>query len=139
MPYHHGLERKKFDARQRALRRKYQQSGMSETEIQALYQFDLREFLDERRYQEHTQPFVEANISASSSDDGFSLHMWMEEISDPALANRLKSMTHMDMVLLMLYAIDGLSQSEIAQVIQVSQSTISRRLKKILQNLRKSA
>ena len=139
MPFHNGLERKKFEARQRRLRQQYERAGMSEVEIQALYQLDLREFLDERRYREHTQPFIEANISVNSSDEVFFLRMWVEEISDPALANKLKSMAHMDMVLLTLYAIDGLSQTEIAETIQVSQSTVSRRLKKILSFFQKRA
>ena len=107
MPYHHGLERKKFDACQRALRRKYQQAGMPEPDIQALHQLDQREFLDERRHREHTLPLSEASASVGGRSERCSRYMWVEEISDPILAKRLKSLPEADLEIITLYVIDG--------------------------------
>jgi len=128
MPYNHGLERKKFEARQRALRRKYQQAGMPEPDIQALHQLDLREFLDERRHREHTLPLSEAGATASGRSEGGSRYMWIEEIGDPALAGRLKALPEEDLEIITLYVIDDYSQTEIAASLGITKQAISKRI-----------
>ena len=129
MPFHHGLERKKFDARQRALRRKYQRAGMPEPDIQSLYRHDLSEFLDERRHREHTQPLSEAGVCMNDRSESFSRYMWVEEISNPALTQRLKGLTQTDLELLTLYAIEGYTQAEIAAFRGMTRQAVSKRIR----------
>ena len=137
MPYYHGSERKKFDGQQRALRELCQHAGMSEAEIHALQRFDLRVFLEERRYREHTQPYAEDRAAATGPTEGYSRYAWIEEISDPALAKAMKSLTQVDLELLTLYVVDGCNQAEAAACLGISQQNVSRRiarLKKYLKN-----
>lgn len=129
MPYHHGLERKKFDACQRALRRKYRQAGMPEPDIQALHQLDLREFLGERRHREHTLPLSEASASVGGRSEGCSRYMWVEEIGAPILAKRLKSLPEADLEIITLYVIDGYRQTEIAALLGVTKQAVSKRIR----------
>jgi len=128
MSYNHGLERKKFEARQRRLRQQYEKAGMTEVEIQALYQLDLQEFLDERRHREHTRPFTEERAAETKPEEGFSRYAWIEEISNPVLTMAIKSLTQADLMLLTLYVIDGYSQTEIAASLSISQQNVSRRI-----------
>ena len=130
MPYHHGSERKKFEARQDALREQYQQADMPEADIQALYQLDLQEFLSERRYREHTQAFDVKNLPESRTDNSSCL-LWVEEVDDPALAERLKVLSQKDLEVLTLYMLEGYSQIEIASRLNLSQQNISRRIARL--------
>ena len=57
MGFNHGLERKKFEARWSRLRVEYAASGMEESAITAIYEFDRQTFNSDRRYAEHTQAF----------------------------------------------------------------------------------
>ena len=139
MPYNHGFERKQFEAQQRQRRKQYESAGMSEAEIQAIYQFDLAIFKDERRHLEHRQ-----NVSEDfDSLPGPPLEVrprlwWVEEIDDPALVKQLKALPEADLELLTLYAIEGFGQVEIAEKLGISQAAISKkltRLKIFLRNL----
>jgi len=123
MPYHHGLERKKFDARQCRLRQQYEQAGMSEAEMQALYQLDLQEFLDERRHREHTQPFVEECFTTHCAD----CTLWIDFSV---------LLSQGDLEILILYAIGGYSQAEIAACIGISQQSISRKITRFKKKLK---
>jgi len=116
VPYHHGSERKKFDACQHRLRQQYEQAGMSEAEIQVLHQLDLQEFLSERRYREHTQSFDE-NLLCDDS-----------RAEDNADSELLKALSQKDLEMLTLYAIEGFNQAEIAQKQGITQQAISKRL-----------
>jgi len=116
VPYHHGSERKKFDACQHRLRQQYEQAGMSEAEIQALYQLDLQEFLSERRHRENTQSFAEECCGAHCDD----CTLWISEL-----------LSQKDYEILILYAIEGFSQAEIADCLSLSQQNISRRIARL--------
>ena len=132
MSYHHGSERKKFENRQRALRRNYQQAGMAEADIQALYQFDLAAFNSERRHREHTQELPENPILPINPEE--TRFWWVEEIEAPVLVSWLKSMPQADLELLTLYAVDGVPLTAIAAMRGVSKQAVSQkidRLKKI--------
>lgn len=55
MAFNNGLKRKQFEARWNRLREEYAASGMDESTIAALYEFDRQTFNSNRRYAEHTQ------------------------------------------------------------------------------------
>ena len=52
MSWNNGYETKKFEARQKKQAEEYRALGMTEEQIQAMYEFDLEQFKSERR---HTQ------------------------------------------------------------------------------------
>ena len=138
VPYHHGAERKKFEAHQRSLRELYQQAEMPEVLMQTLYQLDLQEFLDERRHREHTQPLPNADIPVCGCAEWQSRYMWVEEISDPVLAERLKRLPQLDLEILTLYIFEGYSQMEIAASLGIYQQKISRRITRLKKFFSKS-
>jgi len=132
MSYNHGREFKKFEARQRRLRRQYERLGMPETDIKVLYQADLQEFNSDRRNEEHDPVRLDDCEPLVAQEDGcYSRLWWVEEIDNAALAKRLKSLPETDLELLTLYAIEGHSQPDIAMMLSVNQSNVSRRLGKL--------
>ena len=57
MAWINGLERKRFNEEQKRLAEQYRAAGMTEEQIEQMYQFDLVEFNSRRRFSEHTQQF----------------------------------------------------------------------------------
>ncbi len=55
MKWNNGKERAKFEREQKELREQYIAEGMTEEQIQAMYDFDLDVFNGKRREAEHTQ------------------------------------------------------------------------------------
>jgi len=132
MSYNHGLEFMKFEARQRRLRKQCERLGMSEADIAALYEADLQEFNSDRRHEEHNPIRLDdCEPLAAPEDRGHCRLWWVEEIDNSVLAKRLKSLPEADLELLTLYAIEGYSQPDIAEMLSVNQSNVSRRLSKL--------
>ena len=132
MAYNHALEYRKFEAHQRRLRREYEQAGMREAEITAMYLFDLADFNRERRHQEHTRELPEDFGSPTDfADEAHPRLWWVEEVGDPALAARLKALSEADLELLTLYAMDGYTQPEIARQQGTTQQAISKKLARL--------
>ena len=76
MSWNNGYERKKFEERMKKQAEEYRREGMTEKQIQAMYDFDLAQFNSDRKYYRHTQEY-----EASSFDEGV-------DDSDNALLNR---------------------------------------------------
>lgn len=156
MSWNNGYETKKFEARQKKQAEEYRALGMTEEQIQAMYEFDLEQFKSERRHRMHTQPlqveefeendadesdntllnefFDELTCTIETSGDK-SRYWWVEEIDNPNLVRAIKGLSVKQIELLTLVAIDGYGQTAIAELLNVSQSAISQRLatiKKIL-------
>ena len=132
MSYNHGREFKKFQAHQRRLRRQYEQLGMPESDIEALYQGDLQEFNDDRRHEEHNPIRLDVcEPLVAPEGGGHSRLWWVEEISNPALVGRLKSLSEADLELLTLFVFDGFGQVEIAQRLGVSQVAVSKKITRL--------
>ncbi|MDD4495714.1 MAG: sigma factor-like helix-turn-helix DNA-binding protein [Eubacteriales bacterium] len=155
MAFNNGLERKRFEAKQKALRAEYERLGMSEEQIQKLYEYDLADFNSDRRYITHTQPINLADLEAdedASAESGrnplfekfrealsvsgsgklsHSRYGWIEEIDDPKLAEKLKKLSPDDLELLTLLVFDGYSQDEIAAARSVTQQAISKKINRI--------
>ena len=160
MSFNNGLERKRFESKQKTLREEYNMLGMSEEKIKALYEHDPTDFNSNRRFITHTQSINLADLEADedgnaesgrnplfekfrdvlSVDNSEELlqsrHDWVEKIDDPKLAKKLKKLSHDDLELLTLFAFDGYSQNEIAAFFSVSQQAISKRINRIKKYLK---
>lgn len=110
MAWNNGLERMKFEAEQARLAAEYRAAGMSEEQIQQMYEFDLEVFNSNRRFAEHTQQFPESpfedgdegqsplyekfsealtvTMDLPIGNDRFS---WIDEIDDEQLVQRLNN------------------------------------------------
>lgn len=147
MSWNNGKEKKKFDKQQERQAEEYRQYGMSEKDIQEMYQFDLEMLRKERVFRIHNQPIQDKfddKFDESKSPmlgkffDKFSIfndfsdnrYWWIEEIDNQELVKRLKMLSEGDIEILTLI-IEGYKQVEIAQLYSVSSATISKKLKRI--------
>ena len=125
---------------------------MTEEQIKEMYEFDLEQYKSDRRYHMHTQPFTSSDFDDGENDDSESTllnkffdeltltidsrreqsrYWWIEEIDDPKLAETVKTLSPEQIELLTLVVIDGYGQTEIAEIMGVSQSAISQRFSTI--------
>ena len=61
----------------------------------------------------------------------------MDEIDNCRLSSFLKKLNQSDIELITLYAYDGYTVTEIAQLLSVTQPTISKKIRRIQKNLKK--
>ena len=147
MSWNNGYETKKFEARQKKQAEEYRALGMTEDQIQAMYEFDLEQFKSERRHRMHTQPlqveefeendadesdntllnefFDELTCTIETSGDK-SRYWWVEEIDDSETVKKIKSLSERDLEILTLMVIDELTHEEIANIMGVCVRTIER-------------
>ena len=153
MSFNKGREWKKFLQIQQAQAKWYRSEGMSEAQIRAMYDYDLKACNSMRRFADHTQPLACGN----GGEDGmspllkafpsqltytieqrqeYSLFWWIEEIDTPALVEAVKKMNKNDLLLLTGICFCRFTQQEMAKYFGLSQRGISKRisrLKKLLQ------
>lgn len=158
MAWNNGLERMKFEAEQAKLAAEYRAAGMTEAQIQQMYEFDLEVFNSNRRFAEHTQQFPESPFEDGDEGQsplyekfpealtvtmglpvGSDRFSWIDEIDNEQLVERLKRLSAEELDLITRIAMDEQTQSEVAAELGVNQSTISRRLEKIIKILKKCA
>jgi len=150
MGFNYAKERMKFEKRWNKLRKEYRDAGMSEGNIQKMYDFDKSIFRQQRRFETHNQglPSTDINdddpeaktdmfqkydsltVTFDESDFGGYLS-WIETLDTPDLAARLKRLKADDLELLTQFAIEGYSQSEIARLMGCSQQNVSLKITRI--------
>ncbi len=143
MSWNNGKERKLFEKRQAILAEQYRSAGMTEEQIQQMYEFDLAVFRSERVFYTHTQA-LEINFDDEDTADvsNFLLEYqsenlrnysnrfwWVDELE--RLYSVVKKMSDEEKELITLYVFDGYTQREIADRLHCSQMAISKRLRKI--------
>lgn len=152
MSWNNGYETKKFEAKQKKQAEEYRALGMTEEQIQAMYEFDLEQFKSERRHRIHTQPLQVEEFEENDADEsdntllneffdeltytietsGNKSRYWgIEEIENQKLAERIKTLSREDLELLTKSIIDGYSQTELAEIYAIAQKNISKKLKRI--------
>jgi DNA-directed RNA polymerase specialized sigma subunit len=146
MSWNNGYETKKFEARQKKQAEEYRALGMTEDQIQAMYEFDLEQFKSERRHRMHTQPLQVEEFEENDADEsdntllneffdeltctietsGDKSRYWVEEIDDSETVKKIKSLSERDLEILTLMVIDELTHEEIAKIMGVCVRTIER-------------
>ena len=66
---------------QKRLAEQYRAAGMTEEQIEQMYQFDLVEFNSRRRFSEHTQQFSENAFEESDDDKSPLLEKYLAQLS----------------------------------------------------------
>ena len=148
MSWNNAYERKKFESKQKKQAEEYRALGMTEEQIQAMYEFDLEQFNSERRYREHTQAFIPDAFDEDEDDDeklsifekfkdvlttsiedlgNKSRYWWVEEIDDSDMVKKIKSLSEKDLEILTLMVIDNLKHEDIAEIMGVTVRTIERK------------
>ena len=147
MEWNDGRERAKFKEEQVKLREKYHVAGMTEEQIQSLYEYDYGIYKKNRIEAIHTQRIdfevaemedkelenplykkfmdklsVEMNYSTASR------YAWIKEIGDERVAMKLKKLSEDYLEILTEPIVDRLTQSEIAKKRKVGKSAISNKI-----------
>ena len=156
MSFNKGYELKKFEAHWEKLRIEYAAAGMTEEAIQKMYDYDRLQFNSERTFIERTQEF-NAPAYESSEEEASPLMLryqdaitvtdtyhetksrfaWIGEIENERLLSALENLSEDDLKLLTFYAYEGYTVTEISKVLGVSQPTISIKIKRITNFLKK--
>ena len=153
MKFNYGHEKKKFNAHWEKLAAEYSAAGMSQEAIDKMKKFDWDSFKRDRIYSQHNQslnsfdnddascPIIQRyleNFTCPARDtDPNRRDGWMDEIDSCQLSSFLKKLNQSDIELITLYAFDGYTVTEIAQLLSVTQPTISKKITRIQKNLKK--
>ena len=156
MSFNKGYELKKFEAHWEKLRIEYAAAGMTKEAIQKMYDYDRQQFNSERTFIERTQEFT-APAYESSEEEASPLMLryqdaitvtdtyhetksrfaWIGEIENERSLSALENLSEDDLKLLTFYAYEGYTVTEISKVLGVSQPTISIKIKRITNFLKK--
>lgn len=155
MGFNYGLEKKNFDSQWAMIRKQYEDAGMSNEAIQAMYDFDWSVFNANRSYQNHTQemaapsfeqseesysPLMNKYQEAVSVTDTYhetkSRFAWIGEIENEQLLTALETLKTEDLEIITMYAYEGYDITEISKVYGVSRPTISIKIKRITKFLK---
>ena len=155
MGFNYGLEKKNFDSQWAVTRKQYEDAGMSNEAIQAMYDFDWSVFNANRSYQNHTQemaapsfeqseesysPLMNKYQEAVSVTDTYhetkSRFAWIGEIENEQLLTALETLKTEDLEIITMYAYEGYDITEISKVYGVSRPTISIKIKRITKFLK---
>lgn len=146
MEFNNGNERRKLNKKWERLRVQYQQAGMSEDAIQAMYDFDLGVLNSERSYVANTLAIVDDgddNTGRKSSDfkqyekaitvtdtyhETRTRFAWVGEIKDKRLQEGLEKLSDEELRLITLYFRDEYSTVELSKVYGIAQQNISKRI-----------
>lgn len=133
MAYNYAREKRKFDAEWKRKALWYRKESMSEEDIEAMYRFDLAQFNRDRAYESRRRPFETAcgSFRVRQPTNAVERYGWVNEISDPRLAEKLHSLTEHELELLTLIAIEGKTHSEIADNFSCSRQLITKQLAQI--------
>lgn len=135
MGFNYRQERKKFEERMQAQEEKYQAAGMNEDQIAAMREFEEAQFRSERVYKIHitlhrSDEYPGNDDFTSTVDLYFQQAAHLDILLD-TLSPGLSQKLHPDEKRILLLLSKGLSQRDVAERLNTSQSTISRHLKKI--------
>ena len=161
MGYNYGLECKIFREKWDKLRLEYAVAGMSDADIQTMYDFDWEQLKAERVFYTHNQPLGGAfpdgddagednsplvheqpeHLSARQPEiAAWGFYDWIEDIDTPELAERVKGLSQTDLEVLSYRVTDAaraLSQAEIAYRLGVSRAAVTKRFNRIKSGLEK--
>lgn len=155
MEFNNGNERRKLNKKWERLRVQYQQAGMSEDAIQAMYDFDLGVLNSERFYVANTLAIVgDGDDSTGRKSSDFKQYekaiavtdtyhetrtrfAWVGEIKDKRLQEGLEKLSDEELRLITLYFRDEYSTVELSKVYGIAQQNISKRILKITKFLKK--
>lgn len=150
MSWNNGYERKKFMEKMKKQAEEYRAAGMTEEQIQAMYEFDLAQFNCDRKYYRYTQEYEASSFEEGVDDsdnallnrnaDAFSVS-YEERFfadSDPfeigfedERLNRIVQMfnNHRDRRILKMLS-EGITEAQIAIELGVTNQAISKRVQK---------
>ncbi|MBR3043637.1 MAG: hypothetical protein IKG82_15260 [Oscillospiraceae bacterium] len=134
MNYNHGKAQKAFEREWADTEAYFRENGMTEEQIAAMHEYDWEAFKSERRYQEHTVKFNNANsIMLSSPEDTMfecSESEWLHTLP-LELAEQLSQLKKDKLTAFYYHVVYGLSLTELAAVFNKNRCTIRCWIRKV--------
>lgn len=152
MKFNNGSERVRLENKWKKLRTQYREAGMSEDAIQAMHQFDLDALNSERAYVNNTRPLFAAEDDVDSVafkqyekaiavtdiyHETKTRFAWVGEVEDKRLQEGLEKLSDEELQLITLYFHDEYSTVELSKVYGITHQSISKRILKITNFLKK--
>ncbi len=158
MGFNYGLEKKKFEAEWKKIRKEYEEAGMSEVAINAMYEYDLNAFNKRRSVSNHEQqipgfddmdsvksdtesPLLLRCAASLATEDTYSFggrFDWIEEFSNESISKKIYGLSDEDKELLTLVFFDEFTIKEIAAMKELTVQGVHyhlNRIKKFLNSL----
>lgn len=147
--FNYAKEWKKFMMKWRKKEQEYRAAGMSEEQIQEMYEFELKLFHQKRVFESRNESSEELSekgnsiyldaIRVEETDyNSETRNSWLEEIEDRKLFEAINMLKEEDVEMLTLWVFEGYNMTEIAHMKQVTQPAISKRLSRIKKFLKKN-
>lgn len=112
-------------------------SGMNESNINLLYEYDYKEFKNTRNYYIHKEEYVcEYDNTLKTEDIYDNLFSIQDQIENKTLLQGLRSLKKSDYELFIDYAVNGTSIKELSHIYSQTQSNICQKIKRIKKYLR---
>lgn len=153
MAIYRGNVRRNFLKTQQKLRRQYEEAGMTEEQINALYEYDLCQMNRDISFAMHTIPLQSVVENSESSDTSYNRKLaeafavqqtpsmtsrfwWLEEIDNPALVAGLMEMSVAELTLIDCLAFSDLTQHETSELLGITQGRVSQQMSVIRKKLK---
>ena len=155
MKFNYNTEKKKYIRKWEVLEKEYETAGMDKSSIEEMKRFDWELFKKERVFCRHNQylevsyPYNEGKspeqnslmlkfIEKFSYEERYfqdSRYGWIEEIENTSLIKKIKNLNISEIEILTMYVFEEKSQTEIAEKMNITQPSISRRIRMIKKKL----
>ena len=152
MSWNNGYRRKQFEEKQKKQAEEYRAFGMTEEQIQAMYEFDLEQFKSDRNYYSHTQPLSASDFDEGKEDESESTlflkffdelvvtiddceeksrYWWVDEIGEDDLLSGVRYLTPQQIEIITLIVFENYSQKEAAEKMGIPYRSFKRKIQQI--------
>ena len=152
MSWNNAYRRKQFEEKQKKQAEEYRALGMTEEQIQAMYEFDLEQFRSDRRFYSHTQSFLPDTFDENEDNDEklsiFELfedvftttieeaecksrYWWVDEIGEDDLLGGVRNLNSEQIEILTLIVFENYSQKDAAEKMGIPYRSFKRKIQQI--------
>lgn len=152
MSWNNAYRRKQFEEKQKKQAEEYMVLGMTEEQIQAMYEFDLEQFRSDRRFYSHTQSLLPDTFDENEDNDEklsiFELfkdvftttieeaecksrYWWVDEIGEDDLLGGVRNLNSEQIEILTLIVFENYSQKDAAEKMGIPYRSFKRKIQQI--------
>ena len=152
MSWNDAYERRKFKENKKKQAAEYRALGMTEEQIQAMYEFDLEQFRSDRRFYSHTQSLLPDTFDENEDNDEklsiFELfkdvftttieeaecksrYWWVDEIGEDDLLEGVRNLNSEQIEILTLIVFENYSQKDAAEKMGIPYRSFKRKIQQI--------
>ena len=152
MSWNNAYRRKQFEEKQKKQAAEYRALGMTEEQIQSMYEFDLEQFRSDRRFYSHTQSFLPDTFDENEDNDEklsiFELfedvftttieeaecksrYWWVDEIGEDDLLGGVRNLNSEQIEILTLIVFENYSQKDAAEKMGIPYRSFKRKIQQI--------